>query len=70
MTADAMIELTVTEPGCAPVRFEPCPAFDADGTGSPVCAACGWLADDHPGDAAVHALPARRPPARSRRLAS
>jgi hypothetical protein len=46
------------------VRWEPCAVF-ADADGHP-CAACGWLADDHPSygdepaaDAIVVALPTR-----------
>jgi hypothetical protein len=27
--------------------FEACPTFAAEGDGSPVCAACGWLGAEH-----------------------
>jgi hypothetical protein len=27
--------------------YEPCVAFEADGSGAPVCAECGWLEDEH-----------------------
>lgn len=52
--------------------LEPCVTFAANPTsGSPVCAACGWLEEEH-GDrgagAAVLALPAV--PERARRRAS
>jgi hypothetical protein len=52
------------------VRYEPCEVPVADGTGSPVCASCGWLAHEHDGPGAVVALPTRPRPARAPRLAS
>jgi hypothetical protein len=52
-------------------RWEPCPTFAADGPGSGVCTGCGWLLDDHPGDAVIRRLPRRAPRSLpSRRLAS
>jgi hypothetical protein len=36
--------------------FEPCAAFEGRPF-VPVCAACGWLADDHDTDAEVVLLP-------------
>lgn len=42
-------------------RWEPCPTFAGDGPGSGVCAGCGWLVDDHTGDAVIRRLPARAP---------
>lgn len=53
-------------------RFEPCSAFEGDGTGTAVCGACGWLDDEHDptvGIATVRML-APPPPARPARLAS
>jgi hypothetical protein len=52
--------------------FEPCTTYGADGDGSPVCAACGWLEAEHePPVAEVHVLPAREMPRRTpKRLAS
>jgi hypothetical protein len=47
-----------------PVRaaFEACATFAAEGDGSPVCVACGWLGTDHaPDDAQSRGLPARDP---------
>ena len=52
-------------------RWEQCGAFAPDGSGSPVCAGCGWLLDDHAEIAVIHRLPTRaRKPAQPRRLAS
>jgi hypothetical protein len=54
-------------------RWEPCAAFAAEVADSQVCGDCGWLHDDHRGDAVVRRLPARSPRLRSaepRRLAS
>jgi hypothetical protein len=54
-------------------RWEPCAAFTAEVPDSQVCGACGWLHDDHAGDAVVRRLPTRAPRLRSsepRRLAS
>ena len=45
-----------------PVRaaFEACATFAAEGDGSPVCGACGWLGTDHaPDDAQSRELAAR-----------
>ena len=55
------------------VRFEACTAFEADGSGTAACAACGWLDHEHEGEAPepeadVRVLPAR--PAQPARLAS
>jgi len=49
-------------------RFEACATFSDGGSGSPVCAACGWLDDEHGPDAVVHHL--RGPVSPARRLAS
>ena len=49
-------------------RWEACERFVTDADGSPVCAACGWLEDEHGTDAVVHQLP--RPVSSSRLLAS
>jgi hypothetical protein len=52
-------------------RWEPCAAFAAEVPDSQVCGDCGWLHDDHEGDAVVHRLPARAPRVvEPRRLAS
>jgi hypothetical protein len=61
-----------SEPTFVSTSFEACAGFAVPGDGSPVCAACGWLADEHePGIAEVRALPTRRREvSRSRRLAS
>jgi hypothetical protein len=29
------------------LRWEPCAAFAADGSGNVICADCGWLRDEH-----------------------
>ena len=63
-SADDLIDL-------AAGRWEPCGSFATDHAGSPVCSDCGWIADDHRGDAVIHRLPARAPKtAQPRRLAS
>jgi hypothetical protein len=60
-----------TEAALAAGRWEPCASFASDGSGSPACSDCGWIADDHFGDAVIHRLAARAPtPAQPRRLAS
>jgi hypothetical protein len=54
-------------------RWEPCAVFAPEVTDSQVCGDCGWLHDDHLGDAVIRQLPARAPRPRSalpRRLAS
>jgi len=54
--------------------FEACAEFGGPGDGSPVCAGCGWLDNEHrrePEIAEVVALPVRAGSApRSKRLAS
>jgi hypothetical protein len=40
------------EQAVATGSFEPCAVFDGNAL-APVCAACGWLADDHDTDAEV-----------------
>ncbi len=56
--------------------FEPCGQFRARADAAPVCAACGWLDDEHAPEseaaiAEVRALPRRAGrPAAARRLAS
>ena len=54
-----------TEGAAPPVRIEPCAEFRAGQDEVwPVCAACGWLEDDHAADeragAVVTELPRRR----------
>jgi hypothetical protein len=49
-------------------RWEACERFSNDAGSSPVCAACGWMDNEHGDDAVVHQLPARV--AAARRLAS
>lgn len=65
-----MTDLTL-DLGPAAGRWEPCAGFAADGTDIPVCGDCGWLADDHHGDAVIRRLSARtRSSEQPRRLAS
>jgi hypothetical protein len=54
-----------TDSAAPPVSFEPCAGFrSGQGEVWPVCAACGWLEDDHAADECVGAvvteLPRRR----------
>ena len=69
-----MTDLTLDlapDAGPAVGRWEQCGAFAPDGAGSPVCAGCGWLLDDHAEIAVIRRLPTRaRKPAQPRRLAS
>jgi hypothetical protein len=52
-------------------RWEPCHAFAPEVADSQVCGECGWLHDDHRGDAVIHRLPVRVPSStQPRRLAS
>jgi hypothetical protein len=57
------------------VRFEACDGFVADGSGTDVCADCGWLHDEHAtaarraGDVRV-LRPRRRPAGSPQRKAS
>ena len=68
---DLTTDLTNTDAGLAVGRWEQCGAFAADGPGSPVCAGCGWLRDDHAESAVIRRLPTRvRRSAQTRRLAS
>ena len=67
--ADQPIDLALDAPPA--VRWEPCGAFAADGTGDHECGDCGWLLDDHAVDATIRHLRVRAPrTARPQRLAS
>jgi len=49
--------------------FEACATFAAEGDGSPVCAACGWLGAEHePEVASRHARSMPRRPMRRRAM--
>jgi hypothetical protein len=51
------------------VRFEACDGFVTDGSGTDVCAGCGWLHDEHAARARrgadVRVLRPRRPSGRA-----
>jgi hypothetical protein len=60
-----------TETDFACSRWEPCAGFVPEVTASQICGDCGWLDDDHAGEAVVRRLPTPRPRAAvPRRLAS
>jgi hypothetical protein len=59
-----------TEPDFASSRWEPCLVFTAEVADSQVCGDCGWLHDDHRGDAVIHRLPRAPRIAQPRRRAS
>ncbi|MGO9877055.1 MAG: hypothetical protein ACLPVY_25035 [Acidimicrobiia bacterium] len=65
-TIEVLSDPTLDQPVTA--RWEACEAFSSDDSGSPVCAACGWLDGEHGTDAVVHQLPGRF--VLARRLAS
>jgi len=58
----------ISNDGIVRARWEACERFSNDAVGSPLCAACGWLDDEHGTDAVVHQL--RGPVSAARRLAS
>ena len=70
--SDLMPDLTLApDAGPAIGRWEQCGAFVPDGAGSPICAGCGWLLDDHAEHAVIRRLPTRvRRSPQPRRLAS
>ena len=73
MTDDMTLNMTVETADADLVsgRWEPCEVFAPEVPDSQVCGDCGWLHDDHRGDAVVRRLPVRAPrSAQPRRLAS
>jgi hypothetical protein len=66
-TGTASVTTPEADEGIAPpVRLEPCAELRLDHDAAwPVCAACGWLEDEHapagPGGAVVTELPRRAP---------
>jgi hypothetical protein len=69
MTVDVTLETADTD--LVSGRWEPCEGFAPEVPDSQVCGDCGWLHDDHRGDAVIRQLPVRQPRSvQPRRLAS